>query len=100
MAPAANQHLVPPADLGFFTAPGATVQAFKTRLTNLNIPFNDGERKYELYYRIAASGNRILTMPVGYVPVVPPPPPGWAPLAAAPPPAPRKLYIMSRARPW
>ncbi|KAJ4387554.1 hypothetical protein N0V93_008149 [Gnomoniopsis smithogilvyi] len=88
MPAAANQHLVPLADLGFFTAPRATVQAFKTRLTSLNIPFNDGERKYELYYRIVVTRNRILTMPVGYVPVIPPPPPGWPPLAAPPPPAP------------
>lgn len=97
MPPSVNQHLVPVADVGFYTAPGATVRSFKARLRGLAIPFNENDLKYALYYRIAVSGNRILTMPVGYVPAIPPLPPGWAPLAVAAPPAPRKLYIVLQA---
>lgn len=85
MPPAANQALVPLADLPFFTA--ATVASLRARLTALAIPYNNDDRKYELYYRVAVTGNRILTMPVGYVPTAPPRPLAWP---APPPPAPRK----------
>lgn len=73
MPPAANQALVPPADLQFFIA--ANIQSLKARLIALAIPYNEYDRKYVLYYRIATTGNRLLNMPVGHVPTPPPMPP-------------------------
>lgn len=95
MPPAANQNLVPAADLQFFI--GAKVQSLKARLAALAIPYNETDRKYVLYYRIASTGNRLLNMPVGYVPTPPPMPP-TLPAVVGQPIAQRKSCVLRIAK--
>lgn len=95
MPPAANQALVPPADLPYFI--GANVQRLKNRLSALAIPFNEYDRKYVLYYRLVTTGNTLPNMPVGYVPTRPPMPPAL-PAVVGPPNPHRKLCIISSSK--
>lgn len=66
------QAQIPPADLPFFNS--QSIGALKTLLDNQNIAYDPGALKYELYYRLILSGNRLPNMPAAHVPTLPPVP--------------------------